>query len=221
MIQKEDDTINRIRKHEDPRVLLWMLLTLILALAGCTRNSGKDNNDQPDDGETKLVEDGQLYMLLNCNIDTNRLFLESVETGKQEIFNFDDETKAINRSGEEATVDSLPVGELVEIIYTEEKLLTKVAVSEDTFEYKDVTEYEIDPEAASIAVDGVSYSYDEYMKIFSNKGVIPLNVLLEHVDGDTICIRGRGTEALTVMLDRKETEGSDFLKWFRSENGFD
>lgn len=118
-------------------------------------------------------------------------------------------------------MDSLPVGELVEIVYTEEKLLTKVAVSEDTFEYKDVTEYEIDPVAASIVVDGVSYSYTEYMKIFSNKGVIPLNVLLEHVDGDTICIRGRGTEALTVMLDRKETEESDFLKWFRSEDESD
>ncbi len=198
-----------------------MLLALVLTLAGCTRNSGKDNNDQPDDGETRLVEDDQLYMLLNCNSDTNRLFLESVETGKQEIFNFDQETKAVNRDGDEAAVDSLPVGELVEIIYTEEKLLTKVAVSEDTFEYKDVTEYEIDPETATIAVGGVSYSYAEYMKIFSNKGVIPLNVLLEHVDGDTICIRGRGSEILTVMLERQETEEPELLKWFRSEDESD
>lgn len=213
--------INTPRKHKSLRALLWLLLVMAATLAGCTRNPGKDNDDQPGSGETKLVEDDQLYMLLNCNPDTDKLFLENVDTGKQEKFDFDEETKAVNRSGESAAVDSLPVGELVEISYTEEKLLKKVAVPADTFEYKDVTDYEIDPEAATITVDGASYSYDEYLKIFSNKGGIPLNVLLEREEGDTVCIRGRGAKALTVMLDRKETEGTDFLKWFQNEEESD
>lgn len=215
--KKEDDTINTRRKYKSLWLLLWLLPILALLLAGCAGKPGKDNDDQPVSNKEELVEDGQLYILLNCNSDTKRLFLESVETGKQEIFDFDDETKAVDRNREEASVESIPVGELVEIVYTEEQLLTEVAVSEDTFEYRNVTEYEIDPEQASVVVDGDSYSYNEYLKIFSNKGVIPMKVLLEQEDGDTVCLRGRGTEVLTIVLDRKETEGSEFLKWFQLE----
>lgn len=199
---QEDDIIYTAKKHKKLWVFPWIFLLLLSALAGCAGNPGKDN----DNSGAEIIEDDQLYMLLNCNSDTGRLFLESVETGKQETFDYDEKTNAVNRNGETAAVDSLPVGELVEIAYTKEKLVTRLAVSEDTFEYRNIPKLSIDQEAESITVAGNRYSYDEYLKVFSNKGVIPLSVLMEPVDGDSVSIRGRGTEVLTVVLDRVELE---------------
>ncbi len=189
--------INRQKKR------LWlvcMLLALLFMLAGCDGRTGASTAvGEEAQQETEETEDNQLYILLHCNTDTQRIFLESVDTGRQEEFEYNGGTYIRNRYGDSITVGQLQIGELIRISYTEDKLLTEVTAAEDAFVYNDVTGFSIDDDAEIITVLDSKYYYDEALKVFSNAELISLNELSKK---DTICIRGVDKKILSLTVTR-------------------
>lgn len=190
-----------MKKHRIGKAF-FLLGILLFAATGCS-GTGKTEEEKQQKEEETLVVDEDLYILLNCNQETNKVFLENYQTGLQNTFVCNENTTVTDRSGEETTVESLPIGELVKISYTQEEELISAAVSSDTFCQTDVMDYSADPETYSIVVEGTTYSYNEMTRIFSDSGVIPLSVLMEREEGDSITVRGCGDEVVTIVLNRQ------------------
>lgn len=186
------------------RKKLYGILILIMSLlVGC---SGKQGNQTPDADEPpqetgKIIEDIQVYILLNCNPETGKLFLEGVDEGRQEKFEYNENTVVLDREGAAVSPEELKPGELLQIAYTEEQLLKDVRVSRDTFLLDGITDFQIDTQQDTITADGIRYDYDENLKIFSEEELIPINRLS---DGATICIRGQESRILTMVASGPE-----------------
>lgn len=172
---------------------------MLLSLAGCSQKQ-KEETAREEEQQQEIeepVEDTKLYILLYSNADTQRIFLECVETGRQEEYEYNGGTYIHNRYGDSITIAQLQVGALIQISYTEEKMLTEVSESADTFLYDGITNFRVDSEKGILSVADSNYYYDEELKIFSDNGIISLNELSEI---DTICIRGQGKEILTLVV---------------------
>lgn len=201
----EGDTIYSIEKKKCLPVLLWALMGLLLIPAGCGRGR-QDNGDRGEiqDETTEIqdeepVTDDQLYILLYSNTDTGRIFVESVETGRQEEFEYNGGTYIYDRYGKSVTMERLTSGELIHISYTDSKVLTEIQTATETFVYDTVTRFRIDNEKDMITIAGSNYYYDEAMIVFSENGIISLNELSNK---DVLCFRGMDKKILTVSVTR-------------------
>lgn len=186
-------------------MLLWVLMGLLLIPAGCGRGrrENKDQREIPEEAteiqDEEPVTDDQLYILLYSNTDTGRLFVENVETGRQEEFEYNGGTYIYDRYGKSVTMERLKSGELIHISYTEGKVLTEIQTATETFVYDTVTKFRIDDEKDMITIAGSNYYYDEAMIVFSGNGIISLNELSKN---DVLCIRGLDKKILTVSVTR-------------------
>lgn len=185
-----------------------MMILSLPMLAGCL---GEKKNDRTqgevlEEGSSEETEEadgegtnGQAYILLHHNEETKCVFLQDVESGRQEEFAYNGGTYIHGRYGESLTMDQLCVGELVLLTYTDKKVLTEMKVSTDAFIYEEVTGFSVDQENAIFSVGSSNYYYDDDLKIFSEEGIISLNELSSQ---DTICMRGFEKKILTVVVTR-------------------
>lgn len=186
-----------------------IFLLLLSMLIGCAGNQGEGNNTPEDSSkeETEIIQDTKVYILLNHNPDTKKLFLESVEEGLQEKFDYNEETTICDREGMGISIEELQPGELLQIVYTEEELLKEVEIAGDTFIYEGITDFYIDSSQNTITAAGAQYSYDENLKIFLEGELVPVS---EIGVGNTICIRGSQEHIITLVANgTKETDTTE------------
>lgn len=184
-----------------------VLLILILALAGCGEaENGEVPKQEEDTAPEEIpeetedgVQDTELYILLYSNPDTERLFLQCVNTGRQEEFAYNGGTYIYNRYGESTTISQIPVGTLVYLAYTDKMLLTSLAEATDTFLYEDITSYSQDAEKDMFSILGSNYFYDKDLKVFSQESLIALN---EVSSRDALTIRGTGKRIVSIVVSR-------------------
>lgn len=189
--------------------LLLALIFLLLTLAGCQKSrmegiSGQEENTQEEEPlegseEGGAVEDKDLYILLHSNPDTERLFFQNVDTGRQEEFTYGGGTYIYNRYGESTTASRIPMGALVYLVYREDNFLISLTEATDAFLYEDMTDYQLDTEKAMLTVLGNNYFYEEDLKVFSRENLIALN---EVSSQDSLTIRGKGNKVVSIVVSR-------------------
>ena len=197
-----------------------LYLLIISCLPGCTnRQTGntlqqeeqqeeqqKEQQEEQSE-EDEITKDIQLYILLYTNLDTKKVFLESIETGKQEEFSYNGGTYVYNRYGSSSVMSQLEAGTAVQVTYTDKNLLTEIRETTEIFVYDDVSNFKIDTDKQIVMIADSKYYYDEALKVFSDTGLISINELKT---GDSICIRGQGKEILTMSI--KKGHGTVRLK---------
>ncbi len=205
LIQEGDIIFHDKKRQGNLGALKGLLLSLlpVLALAlmnGCVRGPGAEaeSGQESEEQEAKRKDTG-LYILLNAGEDKEYIFVESVDTGRQGEFAWNEDTVIYNREGEKIGLEDLNTGELLELQFTEEEVLTEIAVSARAFVLKEVTEFSIDDEAGIFEADGREYHFDESLKIFSEDGLIPVNELSRI---DTLCVWGFEENVYTLTVTR-------------------
>lgn len=202
-----------IRKRKGLPGQLLALLLLLLALTGCQERRGEELSGQEENteagenmeaGEDAAEEDGdvrgqELYILLHKNPDTERMFFQNADTGRQEEFAYGGGTYIYNRYGESVTASRIPMGALVYLTYTEDNYLVSLEEATDTFQFEDMTDYRLDTEQAMLTVLGKNYFYEEDLKVFSNENLIALN---EVSSRDALTIRGKGNKVVSIVVSR-------------------
>lgn len=185
---------------------LFLLPVLLLALAGCgEERKGEPEGSEEDTAQEEMIEeeesskDPELYILLYSNPDTERLFLQSVNTGRQEEFSYNGGTYIYNRFQESTTISRIPVGTLVYLTYTDKMVLTSLEEATDTFLYEDITNYSQDAEKNMFTILGNNYYYDEDLKVFSQEDLIALN---EVSSQDALTLRGVGKRIVSIVVSR-------------------
>lgn len=183
------------------RFFVTVLLALALLLVGGC--SSKKAEDTPAEEEEQQAadpqEDEQLYILLYSNTETNRVFLQGSQTGRQEEFEYNGGTYIRGRYDESLTMGELKVGELLKLTYTDKKVLTEIQVAKDAFFYEGITDFSIREDEAVFSAGDSNYYYNEDLKIFSQDGIISLNELSSL---DTVCLRGMGKQIMTIVVTR-------------------
>lgn len=186
--------------------LFLALLLMLLALSGCQGSreelSGQEENTEEGNGaaeDGEAILDQELYILLHCNPDTERLFFQNVDTGRQEEFTYGGGTYMYNRYGESTIASRIPMGTLVYLTYTEDNFLLSLEETTDAFLFEDMTDYRLDMEKAMITVLGKNYFYEEDLKVFSRDNLIALN---EVSSLDALTIRGKGNKVVSIVVSR-------------------
>lgn len=186
--------------------LFLALLLMLLALSGCLGSreelSGQEENTEEGNGaveDGEAILDQELYILLHCNPDTERLFFQNVDTGRQEEFTYGGGTYMYNRYGESTIASRIPMGTLVYLTYTEDNFLLSLEETTDAFLFEDMTDYRLDMEKAMITVLGKNYFYEEDLKVFSRDNLIALN---EVSSLDALTIRGKGNKVVSIVVSR-------------------
>ncbi len=179
--------------------MLGLLFLFCFGLIGCADNPGAETEGPGQEAEEETEADDQLYILLYADEEKDHIFVESVDTGRQGEFEWNGDTAIYNREGGEIRLKDLTTGELVELQFTEDEVLTEITVSSKTFEYDGITDFSIDEEEGILTAGDSNYYFDEHLKIFSGKGIISVNELSRE---DTLCIRGLDRKALTVVVTR-------------------
>ena len=184
-------------------ILLWAILLLFPILSGCGKTVGESiaekEQEESEESQETVTEDAQLYILLYSNADTQRVFLESTESGRQEEYEYNGGTYIRNRYGDSITISQLQIGELVEVSYTEKKVLTELRVAKDTFLYDEVSNYKIDSGRDIISIIDSNYYYDEKLKVFSDSGIISMNELGQN---DVLSFRGVEKKLLSISVEQ-------------------
>lgn len=183
------------------RFFVTVLLVLaLLSVCGCSQRKEKNAPDEEKEQQTpEIQEDQQLYILLYSNTETNRVFLQGSQTGRQEEFEYNGGTYIRGRYDESLTMGELKVGELLKLTYTDKKVLTEIQVAKEAFFYEGITDFSIREDEAVFSVRDKNYYYDEELKIFSEDGIISLNELSSL---DTVCLRGMEKQILTIVVTR-------------------
>lgn len=175
-------------------------ILFLCCLTGCAAKQTENTLQQEEQQEkVEVTEDMQLYILLYTNKETKTVFLESVETGKQEEFSYNGGTYVYNRYESNTTMEQLEAGTAVRVTYTDENLLMEMKESTEIFVYDDITNYKIDTDKKIITVANSNYYYDEALKVFSGSSLISVGDLSKE---DSICIRGLDKEVLTISVSK-------------------
>lgn len=179
-----------------------LLVFVLLAVNGCSKRNVKDTPEKEEEQQQQTAEtekDEQLYILLYSNTETNRVFLQGTQTGRQEEFEYNGGTYIHGRYDESLTIGELKVGELLKLTYTDKKILTEIQVAKEAFFCEGITDFSIREDEAVFSVGDSNYYYDEDLKIFSEDGIISLNELSSI---DTVCLRGMGKQIITIVVTR-------------------
>lgn len=185
--------------------LMLMLFAMLAGVSGCkttSQNSAvKQQAGQEDEPAAEENPSQQtalpLYIVLNINLDKSVIFVQEVETKLQDEFTYYGGTYIYDQYGESVTVSNLQVGELVELTADDDKLLSQVNVSRETFIQDGITDFTVDNLKNIFRVDKSNYNYDESLKVFSEGNIVSLTELS---DKDTISIRGKNKKILTVVI---------------------
>ena len=175
------------------------MFLLCFGLIGCADGPEAETGEPGWEAEEEAAADTGLYILLYADEEKDHIFVESVDTGRQEEFEWNGDTDIRDRGGKSISLGQLTTGELIQLAFTEDELLSKIAVSSKAFADDGVTDFSIDEEEGILMAGDSNYYFDEDLKIFSGKGIISVNELSRE---DTLCIRGLDRKALTVVVTR-------------------
>lgn len=184
-----------------------LLLVAALGVTGCGRNQQRNQRQQ------QAMENSQEEAALTAtavveSIDPDKRCMELCDTvtGEQQSFSYNSGTKIFSKNNVALVMEQLSCGEIVDVSYTGTgKVLTKIQISKDAWEYPSVLAENVDRNENRIVVTGRTYAYDSQLSVFSGDQKL---MLLDLNDSDEVMIKGIGTKAYSIVVMR----GHGFLR---------
>ncbi len=185
-------------------ILSFLIIVFIFSSCGNEKNSGLSesneitgSNDSSTDSES-YPEDLLLYVVINVDKEDEKIVVESLNDGKKIVLEYSGGTSIQNKYGKEILIDKLYYGEIVEIEYKKgTQKLTQIRVSDQVWEYTQVSNFNIDSEVKSLKTGSQNYSYDENTIVFSNN----LEISIEEInEKDVLTLKGYGTKILSILV---------------------
>ena len=147
-----------------------------------------------------------LFLITSNDMQAQCLVLEQLASGKQYMYNYTLVTRFLDKYGNRASVSYFEPGRVITIGEKDSKgYLLEAQISNEVWEYPDITKYAVDDERGVFTIGDVNYSYEKDVFIHSDgtiQKISDLNGL------DTLRVVGMDKEIISVVV----TTGHGILK---------
>lgn len=140
----------------------------------------------------------QLYLVSQADTEQGLLLLLNLDTGRYEQYAYTDGTFFLDKYGNHTSGADFSPGRAVNITLRDGSLiLDTVQVSDEAWEYDDVTRFSVDEEQNMITLGDTRYSYDDDLMVYLGDEEYSLSELSEQ---DTLRVCGVDRKVLSVVV---------------------
>lgn len=138
------------------------------------------------------------FMILENDMPGEQLILRQLASGKEYVYHYTLATRFLDKYGNRAAVSCFEPGRVICVREKDDQgKAVEVQISDEVWEYPDVTRYAIDESRGIFKVGEERYSYDEDLYIQEDGDIRTLSDLTEN---DTIRLVGVGKELISVAV---------------------
>lgn len=193
----------------------FLILLCVIAVIGCVCGC-EEKKKQPvvttkpttekDTGESLRYNTTDTVVVLEVNTANTTITAKSIVTDNVYLMNYNGGTEVVNKFGTQMTMAQLSGGEVAEVYFVEgTQKLIKLQISDDIWEYDDVTGVTVYPGIDMIKYAGSKYKYDGGIVVISDGKIMDIE---EIVSEDTLTIRGTDNKIISIVVE----EGHGYLK---------
>ncbi len=166
--------------------------------SGGAQTPGEAVETTEDTGEQEPVIGTDLFLVTNNDMQAECLILKQLASGKQYMYNYSLTTRFLDKYGNSTTVSSFEPGRIICVGKKDiQGRLLEAQISDQVWEYPDVTRFSVDEERGVFQIADESYSYDENLFLYSGGG---MQTLADLTDMDTLRVTGIGRKILSVSV---------------------
>lgn len=198
-------------------ILLGILLLILLFVVGCGDSkkgeyvmgehyyTGEDKNTEKVEETTTETEDSiepavdsDLFMIMKNDMTAELMILKQLASGKQYMYYYSTGTKFMDKYGDHTSVMNFDIGRVVTIgEKNSEGKLASIQISDDVWEYDDVTKFTMNPDYNMFSIAGTKYFYDGELLVNSDENVIELSDL---TNVDQLRVIGQGKKVYSITV---------------------
>ncbi len=199
-------------------LIILCILAVIGCISGCEEEKKKPVPIIPPTTETP-TEEGQRYnktdkvVVLDINTDESTITAKSIVNDNVYLMNYNGGTNVLDKFGTEMTMAQLSKGIVTDVFFVEgTQKLIKIQVSNDIWEFDEVTGVMVYPGEKMVKYAGTKYKYDSGVVVISDGKIVDID---EIVAEDTITVRGVDNKIISIVVDKghgylKLTDTADF-----------
>lgn len=140
----------------------------------------------------------ELFLVTGNDMQAECLILEQLASGKQYMYYYSLATRFLDKYGNRASVSVFDPGRVICVGEKDVRgRLLEARISDQVWEYPDVTRYSIDEERSVFQIADTNYSYDEGVFVNSDGNMMDVSDL---TDLDTLRVVGIGKKILSVSV---------------------
>lgn len=151
-----------------------------------------------EDADKTNVFSANLFLITGNDMQAQCLVLEQLASGKQYMYNYSLATRFLDKYGNRASVSYFEPGRVISVGEKDSKgRLLEAQISNEVWEYPDITKYSVDDERGVFTIGDVNYSYEKDVFVHSDgtiQKISDLNGL------DTLRIVGVEKEIISVVV---------------------
>lgn len=160
-----------------------------------TEETGGEEDTQ--EAESETIPDN-LYLIMKNDMETEMLILKQLSTGKQYMYYYSFGTKFLDKYANHTSVVNFDVGRAVKIGQKDAQgKLDAIQISDDVWEYDDVSKYAIDLDYNMFTYAGDKYRYDNSLLVNSDDTILDIADLNQK---DTLRVIGVGKKLLSLTV---------------------
>lgn len=185
-----------------------ILITAVLALAGCTRKKpaltdgrevyvkGEQKEKEAESAETKKPKQERLFLVTGIDTLTEKITLKGYKEDEEISYNYSSATFIRDKYGNETTIEKLSAGEMVNA-EIEQDTIESIQMSDEVFTYGDIHNFTLNIEEKNIIIGKNSYYYEDDIQVFHNNNKISIGEISEW---DTICLKGIKKKVYAIQV---------------------
>lgn len=165
-----------------------------------TELAGEAAEENTDAAAAEHVADlgSDQFLIVSNDMSEETLVLEQLFSGKEYIYRYTLATRFLDKYGNRSAVANFEPGRVISVREKDNQgKVTEVQISDEVWEYEDVTRYSVDEEHGIFKVAGENYSYEEGLFICEDGEEKALSDLTEL---DTLRLVGVGKELISVAV---------------------
>ena len=180
--------------------------TTLLLLGGCQSINLNMQSDIVEETQTTDISWVDKYdtqetgVLVGIDEEKQTITVKKVDSGVKFTLDYTGATNVTDKYESVLTMKQLPIGEIVNVYYNSEDLVTrKVEVSSDAWEYTKVENLTYDQTKKIIYIAGVKYRYGDSLTLISNEeegNLLDLNQI------DVVTVKGINKKIYSIIVTR-------------------
>ena len=162
--------------------------------------SGTDEMDLEEEIEVSRATGDEIYVVTSLDTEECLIGLGKTDSPRTVQYAYTDSTQIFDHYGQFMSVARLEPGRAVTIgeLDSDAKLST-IQLAKDAWYQENITRFSIDTSIGMLTVGDTKYSYDRYLRVFSDDQEISITQVKE---GDTISVQGLDKQILAVRVTR-------------------
>lgn len=148
--------------------------------------------------EAAVQSDSEIYVVTSVNTEDRLIGLGTVDSPRTVQYGYTESTQLLDNYGQFMSTARLTPGRAVTIGELDsEAKLTTVQLAAEAWYQENITRFSIDPSIGMLVIGDTKYSYDRYLRVFSDDQEISLTQIKE---GDTISVQGIDKKIISVQV---------------------